>query len=291
MDLFPSYKCNFDCPFCPVMNKQDDTLMNLDWLDNALSTIPGIKKFDIIGGEPSLLPNDYLLKLIGICSKYSDEKPQLYTNLKIVSPLLHLVDPIISFDFDLRKDTNTVLNNILSLGIDYSINMIMTQQLVDRGPEYVLKFAKRFKGLKRLKISSFAAFDHLPDFTPDPQQLIDFVKYLIKYDTESKIYFYPIEGMKHQYKKSISCEQLTELLPNNKFRLGTKDFHKIGPEFDTYHEVQLHYQEMMQGIVPDECVHCTYHEKCTVKYRDRTKTCYWDYKLMNTIEKDLSERI
>lgn len=287
MDIFPSFKCNFNCPFCPVVNKKDETLMDLDWLDKALSDIPGIKKFDIIGGEPSLLPVDYLAKLIDICTKYAGEKPQLYTNLRIVSPLLDRVDPVISFDFDLREDTKSVIANLLSLDVDYDINTIVTQSLIDKGPEYVLNFAKKFKRLRKLKLSSFAHFEGRPDFTPDPQQLIDFVTYLLKHDTEEKVYFYPIAAMKKQYIKGMSCEQLAEILPNGKYRLGTKDFQEVGPEFDTYKEVEQHYQEKMNGFVPEGCEGCKYLGKCINKYRDRTETCYWDYKLMETIEKEL----
>jgi organic radical activating enzyme len=156
MNIIPTYKCNFNCPFCYTKKLSDKELLDLNWLKNQLNKIPDINNIDILGGELSILPIDYQKQLIDICTeKLNGKKPQMITNLKIVTPFIYQIDPVVSYDINLRQDSEIVLSNLIKLDTEYDINMIVTQEVINKGPEYILKFTKKLRLLKQLRLSSF----------------------------------------------------------------------------------------------------------------------------------------
>lgn len=282
MNILPSYKCNFKCSFCAVRSLDKGDLLDLNWLETTLNSIENISNIDILGGEPSLLPLSYQERLINICSaRLGGKKPNMYTNLKIITPFIDRVDPVISYDINVRQDEAIVLANMISLDTDFNINAIVTRQLVAKGAPYLLKFANRLKRLKQIKLSSFTHFTGYPDLSPDPQELIDFVSYILKYDTNYKIRFFPISSIRDAYKKNTAPEQVAEILPDQRFRISMRDFHNA-QEFDTFDEV-VRYHKENYNFIDEDCRDCRFLGKCLHKYKK--ESCYWDYKLMEIIER------
>ena len=76
-DIYPSLICNKGCKYCYMNETKCDGLLDLNLLDEKIHQVrdayeDDILKVFLLGGEPLLLPVDYINRLLQICRKYTD---------------------------------------------------------------------------------------------------------------------------------------------------------------------------------------------------------------------------
>jgi len=143
VSIFPSYICQNNCNFCYLQHSHTNQLLDLDVLRLKLKEITSIykiHKFNLYGGEITLLPIDYLQELNEILESYNIDNfvtSNLYNieRLKIFknaywSTSLNLERP----DYDYIKDI--LKKNILNHKI--AILSMITPSIVNSNPKEVL---------------------------------------------------------------------------------------------------------------------------------------------------------
>ena len=201
MNILPSYKCNFQCPFCNIPKLDKGEILNLNWLENTLGNLPSMDEIHILGGEPTLLPLDYQDRLINICSnKINGNKPKIYTNLSTIPVFADRLNIMVSYDPCNRQSQNKVLSNMLQLD-KFQINMIVTKTLIEDYGTKIFAMVRNLHMISSIRLSSYTHFNGLEDFTPDPQKLLEFISFIIRNNDNDKISFYPIDSIKNNYIK------------------------------------------------------------------------------------------
>lgn len=283
MNILPSYACNLACPFCAIHQLDKGDLLDLDWLEKQIKEIPA-EQIDILGGEPSLLPEEYLDRLISICRNKTGKKPGMYSNLIIKSPLLDKVELTVSYDPGSRQKSSRVLANMLTLEQPFEINTIATKPAIERGPEYLIKLAARMPNLKRITLSTLTVFPGCEDLRPEPEALKEFCLKLIELDKNNLIHFYPIATWQEDYIKRMDPAQTVEILPNKKFRIALRDFQGVR-EFDTYKEAAAYYEDNYSQA-DGQCKRCEFFRRCPHMYSEIR--CKEDYEIAKAIKERLS---
>ena len=286
MNILPSYKCNLSCPFCIIHSKDKGDLLDFDWLENTLKDIPSCQ-IDILGGEPSLLPDSYMQRLLQICKQHAGRfKVGMYTNLVKISPFVNDVDLTVSFDPGSRQLSNKVMSNMLLLNTSFEINMIVTKHVVNRGAKWLQSFARKIKNIKKITLSTLTSFPGCVDLRPNPAELADFCRDIILLN-DRHIYFYPIATWESDFIKAADPVQVAEILPDHKFRVALRDFFGA-KEFDTFKQAADYYSSNYASSEP-YCVGCPYFRRCTHMYTDGN-SCSADRMITETIISTLKER-
>lgn len=228
MNIFPSYLCNFHCPFCGI-RKETSPLLPLDWLEDVLDNVRPMH-ITILGGEPMLLPDDYLDKLVDMCTEHTGEAPGLYTNGSIIKPILSKTKLTISFDPEDRERSSAVLNNILKLTQPFSFSTILTKNLVQAGAE---KFEKRVRPLKSLKSIDLCLCHHFAGredmAAPDVKSFVDEL-------TDKRIRFL-------EHNKMKAFHEALKVLPDCRFLVETPD-HSERAVTNTLEDARFHYERL-----------------------------------------------
>lgn len=256
-------------------------LLDLDWLEEQLQQMPDAQ-IDILGGEPSLLSDDYARRLIQICTdKLGGKKPGVYSNLVKIPSFLPDVNLTVSYDPGSRAKGMAVLMNMLELTVPFEINMIVTRYVVAEGVENLLHFANSFKRLKQITLSTLTVFPGCEDLRPRPSDLARFCEDILRYDKKHQLRFYPINTWTEDYTKHMDPAQTVEILPNQKFRIALRDFSGV-EEFDTYQEAAAYYTKNY-AIATGPCDGCPYFRRCTHMYQDNKDVCIYDKKITRRI--------
>lgn len=259
------------------MDKGD--LLDLDWLEENIKTLPH-GQIDILGGEPSLLPDDYMKRLLKICKEHAgDNKVGMYTNLIRISPFVNDADLTVSYDPGSRQLPEKVLQNMLCLDVPFEINMIVTKHVVDLGAEWLIRLSNRLRMAKKITLSTLTVFPGCTDLRPNHVDLANFCRDIIEANAD-KIYFYPIATWTRDYIKQTDPSQTVEILPNRKFRIALRDFFGA-QEFDTYKEACEYYEQNYSKGEP-VCNGCPYFRRCIHMYTDG-RTCREDRMITETI--------
>lgn len=293
MNLIPSYNCNFNCPFCVVHTKGDQRLLDLDWFEKELKKIGCVPNLNIIGGEPTQLPQDYLERLINICHNHLGTKPSMYTNLSAISPLFSKVILNVSFNPGITEQEEKVKNNLLMLDQPFRLNMILTSKLTELGVKELKKYL-RLKNLTRLSISRYTHFVGREDFTPSKEAYQKFISDLLPLMQEDeRIHFYPVSSMLSHEARDNSVKACAEVLPDNRYRISIRDFWHIAGvdvfrEYSTWEDVEKAYQDIATTSVwsGPECAGCKYQQNCFNIYDDNT-----DCAVMNEIGEKIHEHL
>lgn len=228
MIIFPSYLCNFKCPFCGL-RKDNSPLMPLDWLSDVMAEIKPTKA-TILGGEPMLLQDDYLKSLISLCVEATGNIPTLYTNGSIIKPILSKTQLVISYDPEDRERCAAVFNNILTLEQPYDFNTILTKNLVEAGAKKFEQRIKRLSSLKRVDLSLYHRFPGHDDMAAS--DIDSFLNEL----TDERIRFIRNPKMK-------SFEEVVKVLPDQRFLVETPDHNQVATA-STIEEIRDHYEKL-----------------------------------------------
>ena len=240
----------------------------MQWVKQELEKHPELcSDINILGGEPSILPKTYQEELINICTAAAKEKPYYITNLYVVSPYLSNCRPIISYDFDLRENNHHVLNNILNLGMEFSLSTVLTNHLVDNiGSEKYLRLINSLSNCERADLDLYYKGKcDLEDFTPNNDNLLMFVKDVMR---DAKVNLAPLSAMKKNIDASFdNISDYFAFMPDNKY--GVRLDYKDGPYkiFDTYELAKEYYDNKIKH---SHCNSCEFINTCWYPCSDIT---------------------
>ena len=295
LDIIPTYACNLKCPFCFNKDNWDtEGLLDLNILKRELANNPEIRELAIIGGEPSLLPDDYLKELIDICIKYlHGNKPDYYTNLTMI-PDKHILDNInlhVSYDPCDRTCQDKVLSNMLQLDTDFSINMIITKKLItEYGVHKIIKLANRFKKTLYLSKINVVTTNGIKHMQPTPDEIISFTMELSKYNNpyiRSSLLRVLNGTYTHNKHTAERFDYNVSINPDGRFQ--TSGLHGIEKIYrDTYKECLKAYEEAFR--TPKKCKQCRFNDYCIDEYR-YGDDCTEDYKIMEAFERYKHEHL
>lgn len=138
LSVNPLYGCNFRCNFCYLTPDQlsSKNILSLSKLENILDYLSKHRKIshiDLYGGEITLLSESYINDLFVIFGRFFSKKVNLVTNLSQIKPvcLRNDVTLSVSWDSDLRQDSQKVFNNILAVGRDVNLLMLASPKMID----------------------------------------------------------------------------------------------------------------------------------------------------------------
>lgn len=295
MDIIPTYQCNMRCSFCfNKDNWETKGLLDLNHLRTTLEENKNIVELTIIGGEPSLLPSDYLYELITICKEYlNGKKPDFYTNL-IHIPEKHILENIdlyVSYDPCDRVLQDRVLNNMLELDIDFSINTIITKKLIyEYGIKRIDQLANRLRKPLYLSKINVVTTNGIRHMQPIPDDIVQFTINLHKLQNEyihSSLLRVLNKSYKHTKPSAERFDYNVSINPDGRFQTsGLHGMEKIYA--DSYQEcLQLYEKEFK---LPEKCLACKYNEYCIDEYR-HNDDCSDDYSIMERFERYYNEHL
>lgn len=269
MNIYASYKCNFSCPFCSIKDNNSQKL-NLSWVKKELLRHPELcSDINILGGEPSILPEDYQEELINICTEVANEKPYYITNLFKISPLLKKCKLIVSYDFGLRQNNHEVLNNILNLEQEFGLSTVLTSYLVDNiGANKYLRFINSLSNCTRADLDLYYKSKHdINNFTPKLSNLLNFIFEVM---TNDKVNLAPLSSMRNYIDGSIyNISDFFAFMPGEKY--GVRLDYDNGPYkiFDNYDDAISFYN---YRIKHNMCRNCEFINSCW--YPCSSNTCH-----------------
>lgn len=163
LSINPSYYCNLRCEFCYLTEQQlgDKTRLRLERLNEILNEVSQhytIKMVDLYGGEPLMLPRDYLMKLKWLLFSKGIHDINVVTNLTVDSPFLNDPDLYItvSYDFDSRERYEEVFERMLFLENPFSILMLAEPKLLFRDTTSIIKQFNLLAKLDSLEIKPYS---------------------------------------------------------------------------------------------------------------------------------------
>ena len=297
MDIIPTYKCNMKCPFCFNKDNWNNNKLILDL--NLLKDIlkkdnhKTIKELAIIGGEPTLLNKEYRLELINICKDYIGTKPDLYTNLLKIpdKEIINNVNLHVSYDPIDRNFQDIVLNNMLKLENNFSINLVITKNLINKyGIDRINDLANRLK--KPVLLSTINIIDTLgiESFRPTSEELIKFtINIYNKHNNFIKSSLIRALLKSYEHNKEINHRFDNNVSINPDGRFQTSGLHGVGKIFDDdyYNCLKIYKNEFK---ISEKCKNCKYDKYCLDLYRVKDN-CIDDFKIMETFEAFYNEHI
>lgn len=289
MNVYTTYNCNANCGFCSIKNNAFESRLDLGFLENELDKHKDLcKNINILGGEPSILPDDYQDRLISICEEHGNLMPYYITNLIKISSVINRVDPIISFDFTLRHEYRLTISNMLKLNVDFSISTILTNNLVENiGAEEYLKFIHRFRRCKRADlVVYFHAIKDAYNYTPRRDKLLRFVEQVMH---DSMVSLAPLQAMKGIIPiHSNDMADFMAFLPYNKLAIRLQ-YNNVSPYrvVDNYEEAKrVFYNGILQNNI---CKKCKFANYCW--YPNTGDKCHGDYEMMEMFENEAKKII
>lgn len=163
ISLNPSYYCNFRCHFCYLTEKQlsNRTLLSIEELHQRLTEIEqydSIDHVDLYGGEPMLLPDDYIRDLKSCLSMHGIKQVNVNTNLSGINK--SFIDPYfyisVSYDFSAREKHEQVWRNMSLLDEEFSVLMLASDQLMKLDPDEMISQFNLLANLSSVEIKPYS---------------------------------------------------------------------------------------------------------------------------------------
>lgn len=164
ISLNPTYYCNFRCNFCYLTPSQlsDRTLLSIDRLHQRLSEITAIEPIahvDLYGGEPMLLPHDYIKELKECLTAHGVTRVNVNTNLSCINDAF--LDPYfelsVSYDFSAREKHELVWKNMSLLPTEFSVLMLASQDLLQLNPDDLIQQFNFLSNLVSVEIKPYSS--------------------------------------------------------------------------------------------------------------------------------------
>lgn len=295
VSINPTYYCNFNCDFCYLTPEQlsDKNKVSLDKLNELLSVVDNkynIQHIDLYGGELTVLPKDYQQGLLDLCRKYVNGTINLVTNLShFNSPLIAATDVTVAVSYDqlARQYHDRVLDNMFSMGRDFSVLTLCSKKFLDEvDVDVYVDTLNMFTSLISLEIkpySSNQANAHDVPYT----RYEDFVKTIIEHPNRNfhlrNIDYMDevIDGTHNSYSDDhiyITPQGSFAVLD---FDLNGNEFFKPVKDLDEYHKWTLREKTMTnEGM----CGECKYRGKCLSEHlkvvHDLENSCNGFYNLL-----------
>lgn len=236
--IVPTFKCNFDCSYCSQkFDKNNTTIMDLDKLEAELKKIK-ITSICLLGGELSILPKEYLDKLLNIVEQHN-VSIDVFTNLYNIVPRFQKYNLYVSFDFHLRQYYNVVFSNMMLLD-KFSISTTVTKSLLNMDTNKIVNFYNSFENLNRVIFNHYHTNKHNRIESTTNEEYVDFII---------------------RIKKSNPKFTIENLLKKQNPTLG-----KIVLDPDFSGLSQYAKLEDRSSIDLLDCINCDFICNCTIKY-------------------------
>lgn len=145
VSLNTCYYCNFNCSWCYLTPTQlnDKTILAVNKIEDMLEELSqyyNICHFDIYGGEPTLLPNNYTYNLIDLLRSYNAHI-NVITNLShSTHPILYMCDTVgISYDYNKREQHEKVKYHISKTSFKRHIITLLTSDFSKDDVMYLIE--------------------------------------------------------------------------------------------------------------------------------------------------------
>ena len=154
----PSTLCNFNCNFCYLspLQLKNKKRVDINLLKTRLSEVNSYNKIthiDLYGGELLLLPESYIIDLLSVLEKFTDNI-NIITNLSRPVKDWMLKDNItlsVSWDYQCRERWDNVLQNIIATPKNIHILMVASECMVNWSIEKMYEAHDIFDRIQNIK--------------------------------------------------------------------------------------------------------------------------------------------
>ena len=246
MLIIPSLICNMSCDFCinktfPYGEPIHHNLLNLSNLKQEIRQYPKyFKTCTIIGGEPSLLPKNYLMDLIRMLKENRSKIKIISNGSNDLNRSFDFddIDLTISYDFHFRENATKTLKNIINCKRDVYINTIISEELMNEiGIQGLIKLSN-LRNVKSVVLSKLEEIEQCQLHEPTTDQMLEIIRLCRR--NEKIILEFDQEMCKTKILDEFKfIDKMIFLLPNGKYT------HLYG---NRHHETI------------DQCIHSLLHE-------------------------------
>lgn len=296
ISLNPSYFCSERCSFCyltPTQLSDRNTLdiNRLRYLLNDISTHYRIVHIDLYGGEPLLLPSEYILELKSLLSIYVD---RVYVNTNLVTIPNWIDDDYfylsVSYDGIARERSDRVYSNLFKLDKPFSVLSLCSKKFLDVSiDEHVLSLSLLDK-LQSIELKPYSSNQSNQDnvsYTAFEDKVIELINACKKYNvycTNEDLISDSLDGNYNAF-----SDNHLYITPNGQYAVLEFDdedneyFLSLDSIDDYLRWCDKEYSRVMSNV---HCSTCNYFGHClTEHYREvanlESNSCNGYYKLLN----------
>jgi len=284
VSIFPTYLCNNNCEFCYLNNHHGESILDLNTLKQRLKQISQyfeIEKFNLYGGEITLLPNTYLKELNDILIQYKC-KNYLTTNFYDISKLHIFKNTFFSTSLNEERPDYDYIKSILKKGVNLenlTVLSIVSPSLIRKTPKDALD------GYNGLNIQWVSFVKYYPSInTGDVYKITQdqyenfLINILTYYTSHEKDFDYKLcleNGLKSCLNRTYPIatnDQCIRISPDGKF--GAVYYTNDNLEyFKWYDDVESYIadakKERMEYI--KRCGNCKYYGNCWTEHLTKIK--------------------
>jgi hypothetical protein len=241
-----------------------------------------VEMVDLYGGEPLLLPPEYIGALKDGLHDRGIDDLNIITNLSMNNPAVHDVSwgISVSYDFEAREKHDHVFQQMLKMERDFSILMLATPEVMAKDPDEIINTLNLLSNLTSVEIKPYSPnqANQLPVSYHDYEA---FIKVLYKRQDNMKFDFVNalniqdcLEGRGHSF-----SDDHVYITPTGKF--GVLDFDEQDNEYFLELDSIEEYFGWCAGeklkVLDSKCSECDYAGKCLSehlrKVTDTTHSC------------------
>ena len=282
ISLNPTYYCNFRCNFCYLTEKQlgSRELLSIDVLHKRLVEIEqyqSIDHVDLYGGEPMLLPDNYIQELKSCLTLHGVKQVNVNTNLSGINK--SLLDPYfylsVSYDFSARERHEQVWRNMSLLDQKFSALMLASDHLINLNPDEMIAQFNLLSNLVSVEIKPYSS-NQANNIPVTYKQFEQFVQKWVESPVEKNFEFVNEVLIQHVLSKernSFSDDHVYITPSGNfavlEFDLNDNEFFQEYTTFDQY----LEWCEIERTRVSKNsfCSSCEYYGHCLSEHLREVK--------------------
>lgn len=289
ISINPSYLCNFSCNFCYLTKQQlrDTRRAPLGEIKDRLIEVVNagyvINQIDLYGGEIAALPGDYVEELIAICKKFTTQPVNIITNLSIKSKIFQKEDITlsVSYDFELREQSDIVLQNIISLSREVSVLILASEKLLKKDVAQMINTLNSLTNVISVELKPYSQNQSNQHAVSD-KQFEEYVKKWISCGIKKRFIFVNESHIRFALagRKNTFSNDHVYITPNAKFAVleFDKDSREFFLELDSIHSYRKWSEEEIIKVKSNNfCKDCSHLGTClTEHYREVTsleKSC------------------
>lgn len=194
LSINPSYHCNFRCDFCYLTPEQlgDRQRVDVGVIEQRLDELLPhyrVSHVDLYGGEPTILPEDYVQTLILLLKSRGVREVNVNTNLSAMPSWLNDPDVYVSvsYDFAAREQHERVFNNMLKLQKRFSILMLASPELIKHDPDEIIQTLNLLSNLNSVEVKPYSS-NQANQHNVSYREFEEFLKKLITSKVEKKFF-------------------------------------------------------------------------------------------------------
>ena len=282
ISLNPTYYCNFRCSFCYLTDQQlgDRTLLSIDKLHELLSEVrqyENIDHVDLYGGEPMLLPSEYVSELKDCLQMHGVKYVNVNTNLSGINKAL--IDPYfdisVSYDFTAREKSDQVWRNMALLDRQFSVLMLASPELMQLNPDEMITQFNILRNLVSVEIKPYSS-NQSNQLQSSYKDFEKFVQKWIESPIEKQFEFnneHLLQDVLDGTRNSFSDDHIY-ITPTGKFAVLEFDLNdnEYFKEYDSYEQYIIWCAVEKQRVSENAfCSKCKYYGQCLSEHLREVK--------------------